>query len=227
MLLSQLLGKKIVCLTDTADLGNVESLLFNENLTAAIYLKAGARLIPVEQIFKISDAVVIKSCGEKENIKDIKLAGEAQTCGDKTVRPEQPQVEQASFSLYKTPLYSTAGKFLGSCEDVLLTNGLKVKGIITAEKNYTPRAVFSAGQSVLIKAALPKGESLSYAVKTQNHEIVYGDFTFLIGKKLGSSLLDRQGCLLAARGQKISDRLLMTAKIHGKLKELAVKAKEM
>lgn len=201
MLFSELYNKKVVSLSNTADLGSVENLLFNENLTDALFLKTSNALISIKEVYKITDAVVIKSAEEGNK-------GEA-------------------LSLYGLPLFSTTGKFLGNCQDILLTKNFRVRNIITAEKSYTPRAVFSVGESILIKTSLPKKAAVVYTAKIKGREIIYGgDFTFLIGKKLSSALFDRQGRLLAPKGGKISDTLLKKAKILGKLKELAVKARE-
>lgn len=201
MLLSELLGKKIVSLFDNADFGCVENLLFNDSLTQVLFIKTPVGLVPVEEIFKVCDAVVIKNQGKYNG--------------------------QEVFYAYGLPLFSTSGKFLGCCDDVLLTKSFRVRNIMTAQKSYTPRAVFSAGESILIKAALPKNDAALLKLKTEGREIVYGDFAFLLGKRLSSSLFDRQGRLLASKGQKINETLLKKAKILGKLKELAVKAREM
>lgn len=164
-----------------------------------------------------------------------------------TVRGEQKvTLLSAPLSIGKA-IYDTSAKYLGDLADCQLTQTLKLVSIVLDNgKQYARSKLYAAGDIIIVKPEVPlkprktqdkkkpfgkEREQLTASYKTSQANVnlrnrhpqkKYGDFSFLIGKKVDKNITNFQGEIMLKYGEIITTDILRQAKISGKLIELCL-----
>lgn len=198
-MISEILGKEIVCLSSACSYGIVTETLFDAKMLYLMYLKTSSCLVSASEVFRADDCVCCES-----------------------VTP-LPLSDKFCFPIGKN-VYTSSGKKIGVCNDVEVANNFTAKLICCDETKISPKKVLNAGDTIILRGAMPKREvtPTSPAVVTENKlpKRHSGDFSFLVGCKLSDKILDKNGKIMANIGQTVTAELITVAMANGKLMEL-------
>lgn len=164
-----------------------------------------------------------------------------------TVRSERKvTLLSAPLSIGKA-VYDTSAKYLGDLTDCVLTQTLRLVHItLDNGQKYARSKLYATGDIIIVKPEVPlkprktqnkkkplgkEREKLATAYKTQasgstlrdrHPKKKYGDFSFLIGKKVDKNITNFQGEIMLKHGEIITPDILRQAKISGKLIDLCL-----
>lgn len=144
-------------------------------------------------------------------------------------------------------VYDTSAKYLGDLADCQLTQTLKLVNIaLDNGERYARSKLYATGDIIIVKPEVPlkprkpqnkkkpfakEREKLATVYKAQagannlrnrHPQKKYGDFSFLIGKKVDKNITNFQGEIMLKYGEVITADVLRQAKISGKLIELCL-----
>lgn len=185
------IGKEIVGLEDGKNYGRVVSVLFDSKLTAMLYFKTEKYTVPSSSVFRISDCICVLR--------------------NKDFTP-LPVCSPISASVF-----TSSGKKVGVCKDVDLTSTFNVRYLLCEETKIFPKRVLTVGDSIILKAAMPKQNTLKIPSRYS------GDFSFLIGTRITAKIYDRNGELIATTGQIVNSQIIRSCRANEKLIELTKK----
>lgn len=166
---------------------------------------------------------------------------EVTVCGERTVTTFLPPL-----SIGKA-VYDTSGKYLGDLADCQLTSTLKLISIVLDNgEKYLRSKLFATGDIIIVKPEVPlkprkpqtkkkpfgkererrsaayKAQADKNAANTLRPQKKYGDFSFLVGKKVDKNITNFQGEIMLKYGETVTPDILRQAKISGKLIELCL-----
>ena len=139
--LSSLIGKPVLCLASSCISGSVADVYFDEYCKKAVYFcidkmyENGVCLLPVKEAASVSDAVVIAD--------EVPL-----------VSPADVDMTAMRSGLKDMAVYSQSGAFKGDISNVLFTNAGKVQKLVLPEGEFTPQAILSIGEVIILKSAV-------------------------------------------------------------------------
>ena len=216
--ITELGGKKLIDIDTARDLGEISCIAWNKALgSCALVTDEGC--FSAQKIFSAKDAVSVVAPTLAEGFEKLTL--------DKSA-------------------YDTTGKYLGKLAEVEFGNTLKIASLKLDDGTVCSRGkLYAASDVLLIRARTPATKTAaSKPAKTQSEQKTeatqkspkittarwlqnrrYGDFSFLIGKKVDKSITNFQGELMVKKGQKVSNTVLRQAKLSGKLIELCLHTK--
>ncbi|MDE5601138.1 MAG: hypothetical protein K2J16_01415 [Clostridia bacterium] len=140
--LSSLLGSPVLCLASSCISGRVADVYFDEYCKKAVYFciesedkNSSPHLLHIEEASSISDAVVI--------------ADEVPF-----ISPADVDLTAMHSGLKDMAVYTQSGAFKGGISDVLFTNAGKVVKLILPEGEFTPQAILSVREVMILKSAV-------------------------------------------------------------------------
>lgn len=193
MLLSNILGKKIVNISTALDLGAVTSFTYHDGAI---------------EYFVTDTAMAVKIC-------DILATSDIITCN---MHYDYNDLEYALFNISDLLICNIRGKILGNLQDVLVDDSYMVKRLITDERNLAQFRIVSYSSTTLV---LDKPEQLTAPVEI-NMPTVVTNYNFLIDRTLFRDILSPAGKLLFKSGQLITKSDINKARKYGKLVHLTL-----
>lgn len=144
-------------------------------------------------------------------------------------------------------VYDTSAKYLGDLADCQLTQTLKLVSLtLDNGQKYVRSKLYATGDIIIVKPEVPlkprktqnkkkpfsrerekllptyKTTQASGHLRDRHPQKKYGDFSFLIGKKVDKNITNFQGEIMLKYGEIITADILRQAKISGKLIELCL-----
>lgn len=142
------------------------------------------------------------------------------------------------FLLNDAVAVNTQGNLLGTIADVCVGKTLKLSSVtLSNDTVVTPKDIYALGQALIVKcpttvkkhakpAPLPRNQDAPLQTKPWIFPTrKYGDFSFLLGKRVDKNITNFQGEIMLKNGQAVTQKTLAQAKIAGKLIELCLHVK--
>ena len=193
MLLSNIIGKKIVNIATALDLGAVTSFTYH-NGAIEYFVTDTALAVKISDISATSDII---TCNMHYNFADI---------------------DYALFNISGLLICNIRGKILGNLQDVLVDDNYMVKRLITDEKNLIQFRIVSYSTTTLV---LDRPEAITAPVEICIPTVVT-NYNFLIDRTLFRNILTPAGKILFKRGQLITKTDIDKARKFGKLVHLTL-----
>lgn len=193
MLLSNILGKKIINISTALDLGAVTSFTYHDGAI---------------EYFVTDTAMAVK-------ISDILATSDIITCN---MHYAYADLDYALFNTCDLLICNIRGKILGNLQDVLVDDNYMVKRLITNEKNLLQFRIVSYSATTLV---LDKPDSLTVPVEISMPTVVT-NYSFLLDRTLFRNILSPAGKLLFKCGQLITKSDINKARKFGKLIDLTL-----
>ncbi len=196
MLLSTIIGKKIVNISTALDLGGVTGFTYHKG-SIEYFVTDDCMAIKVTDIIAISDVITVNM---HYNFAELKYP---------------------LLNITNVYICSMQGKHLGNLQDVLVDERYAIKRLITDLKNIIQFRIASYSSTTLVldkqcKEDIPKKET-EICIPT-----VITNYDFLINRTLFRNILSSSGSLLFKRGQLITKLDIDKARNIGKLVQLTL-----
>lgn len=149
-------------------------------------------------------------------------------------------VEETGQEMFlQQEVIGTNGNKLGQMQNAVFTGTGVLKSITAGGVEYPKSKILCVGDVILIKQKPPQKANKrprdcnkQIVAASKNHTSQrcgirksYGDFSFLIGRKVDKTIVNFQGEVMIKATQKITKSVLKQAKISGKLIELCLHCK--
>ncbi len=149
-------------------------------------------------------------------------------------------VEETGREMFlQQEVVGTNGNKLGEMQNATFTGKGVLKSITAGGVEYARSRISCVGDVILIKQNSPRktrrrppncnkkkaDASSGHAAQIYGIRKSYGDFSFLVGRKVDKTIVNFQGEVMIKATQKVTKSVLKQAKISGKLIELCLHCK--
>ena len=196
MLLSTIIGKKIVNISTALDLGSVTGFTYHKG-NIEYFVTDDCMAVKVTDIIAISDVITVN------------------------MHYNFGELEYPLLSINNVYICSIKGKHLGNLQDVLVDENYIVKRLITDNKNIVQFRIASYSSTTLVLDKQSREEQPK-TIKDICMPIVITNYDFLVGRTLFRNILSSSSSLLFARGQLITKQDVDKARKTGKLVQLTL-----
>ncbi len=130
---TEIIGAQVICAHNCAVVGVVINILFNQKRTRARYLLVSGNddettfLVPIERIFAINDAVIIRNRNALNVTADITIP-----------------------SLLNSLVFSISGNFLGYVNEIEFDDKFYITSITTKDTSFTPKMIIGSSDGVIL-----------------------------------------------------------------------------
>ena len=196
MLLSNIIGKKIVNISTALDLGAVCNFTYHDGAIEYIVTDTGMA-VKTSDIDSLSDII---------------------TCN---MHYEYSELEYALLSIKDIDICSIKGKSLGTLQDMLINDEFIVKKLITDVKNIIRFRIVSYSLTTLV---IDKPTVTDKNIKKVELSIptVVSNYSFLLDRTLFRNIMTSNGQVLISRGERITQDDIDKARRLGKLVQLTL-----
>ena len=196
MLLSTIIGKKLVNIETAFDLGCVNAFTYHNGFI---------------EYFVSDTGMAVKTC-------DICNISDAITC---KMHYSYSEIEYPLLCIRNVDICSIKGKSLGTLQDILIDDNYCIKRLLTDLKNILKFRIVSYSDTTLV---LDKPSPIKKQLTPIELSIptVITNYNFLMNRTLFRNILSRDGTVQFTRGQLITKNDINKARDLGKLVQLTL-----